>query len=529
MRPRLRGPGRLVIGARGGLAALGLVALLAAGEARAAEAFAIRTVPTAGRPVAAEILDLDGDGRQDLWIASFEGVPPEVRRSLRVHYQRPDGSLAETPDWTAPVPPDVVWYDFHRPGAARGGKASEILLLGRETLHRLSLAGRQASWQRLALPGPSLGLVPDDRALDRMRLARPGLTPAGQFLVPGLGEWWLLSATGEVASSPEVDARAIYYVPLRPGPLLSENEVEVYYDHPRLNEADVDGDGRLDLVSTNRHELKVFRQRLDGRFPRQPDLAEPLGRLSEDDLIRSSGFIRATVADLDGDGRAELLVASATEGLLDARSELAIFRNRDGRWDLAAPDQVFRHDGAVTTYQLIDLDGDRLPELVEGRLDTGVFEIVELLVTRAMDVRVTIRRAGGGALFADEPWYDRTLGIPLSFETFRPRGFLPSLDVDLNGDGLHDFLGSGNGDAIEVFLGQPENPFRRRSANVEVDSGGRARFGDLDGDGLTDILLYDPRRRDVPVRIAINQGTLPGSRRTPRLIAPPDSDPAPAQ
>ena len=37
--------------------------------------FSVSVVPGSGRTVAAEIPDLDGDGRADLLIARFEGLP----------------------------------------------------------------------------------------------------------------------------------------------------------------------------------------------------------------------------------------------------------------------------------------------------------------------------------------------------------------------------------------------------------------------------------------------------------------------
>ena len=40
---------------------------------------------------------------------------------------------------------------------------------------------------------------------------------------------------------------------------------------------------------------------------------------------------------------------------------------------------------------------------------------------------------------------------------------------------------------------------------------GRIRFGDLEADGLTDLVIYDPRRPGRPIRIAHNRGVLPKS------------------
>jgi hypothetical protein len=99
----------------------------------------------------------------------------------------------------------------------------------------------------------------------------------------------------------------------------------------------------------------------------------------------------------------------------------------------------------------------------------------------------------------------------MNFVTFRSLGFLPNIEVDLNGDGYIDFLSSGAGKEIEVYLGDSEGGYRDRNATQELDTGGRIRFGHLDGDGLVDFILYDPSRPGVPIRIGANRGMLPGT------------------
>jgi hypothetical protein len=152
----------------------------------------------------------------------------------------------------------------------------------------------------------------------------------------------------------------------------------------------------------------------------------------------------------------------------------------------------------------------------------SILELVEVLLTRAIDVEVSVyrpvsvqrpdARAGANGVFATKPWLHSKLDIDVSFDTFEPRGFVPLLEADLNGDGHLDRLGSGNGKALEVYLGGGDKPYRRRAAHQELDTGGALRFGDLDSDGLTDFLLYDRTRPDTPIRIGRNRGVLPGTR-----------------
>jgi hypothetical protein len=233
--------------------------------------------------------------------------------------------------------------------------------------------------------------------------------------------------------------------------------------------------------------------------------------MSLDDQVRNSGSVRIDVQDLDGDGRADLLVSHASGGLLSAMNRTQVHRNRDGHFDLAKPDQVFERRGGATADELVDLDRDGRPEWLRVFIPIGVLEFAEIFVQRDIDVRAEVRRSGEDGRFEEKPWVDRPFSIPFDFETFRPRGFIPTLARDWNGDGNLDLLGSADGKAIEVCLGGGDKPFSRCEPRQSLDSGGRIRFGDLDGNGLADFVLYDTRRPDVPVRVGVNRGVLPGT------------------
>ena len=88
---------------------------------------------------------------------------------------------------------------------------------------------------------------------------------------------------------------------------------------------------------------------------------------------------------------------------------------------------------------------------------------------------------------------------------------MPRAGVDLNADGLMDFVTSADGKGIEVHLGDEKGPFGRRDALQRLPSVGVIRFSDFDGDSLPDFVLYDPQSLDAPVRVGRNLGALPGS------------------
>ena len=474
--------------------------------------FAIQTLPSAGRTVEAEIVDLDGDGRAELLAIVFRGVWPDETREIHVHYPGADGVLPATPSWSAPLPEDAASYDLAALDAKPG---SELLLLVRDGIDVLSLASRTPRWRTLRVASPpTIAVRPDERGLDRLPIARPELG-AGRLLVPGLGEAWLLGAQGDSLGQLRVGGRANYLVPPRPGPTLGENEVELYFDVPTLHVADIDGDGKRDVVATNRHAIRIFRQRADGSFPRDPDRELALRLMSLEDQVRNSGSVRCDLRDFNGDGRADLLVSHASGGLTSAMNRTRIYLNRDGDFDLANPDQLFERRGGIAADELVDLDGDGRTEWLRVYMPFGLLQIAEILVQRQVDVRAEIRRSLDNGHFEEKPSIDRSFSIPFDFETLRSRGFVPTLERDWNGDGKLDLLDSDGGKAIEVCLAGDGEGFARCQVRQPLDTGGRIRFGDLDGDGLSDFVLYDTRRPDVPVRVGVNRGTLPGT--PPRL------------
>lgn len=500
-----------------------LVGLVVASSAAAEEApFSVMPVPGAGRTVAAEIPDLDGDGRADLMIARFEGIPPDDRRTLRVHFQDEHGAFAESPDLVTPLPPGTVAYDVADVLPAPG---MELVFLVRDGVIVDSFSGRRLSERALRLPeGSSAGPAADERGMSRLALVSTAFGAEPVLVVPGLGEAFLVRASGALVARLEVGARANYFVQPQ-GLVYAESDIQLFFDVPRLSFGDIDGDGRTDVLSSGRHELRVFLQRPDGSFGRSADRRLPLNRVSMEDHVRGSGTVRSAGRDIDGDGHLDLMISQSSGGLTDAKSVTSIYFNRDGGWNLDSPDFSLARERSVGADQLLDFDGDGVLELLQGRIPVSVFELAEVILTRSFDAHMSMYRLSDGPASASaEPVFERKFDVPINFDTGRLRGFIPSFEYDLNDDGFLDFLHSTDGTALEVYLGGPESRYRKRAARQELPVGGVLRSGDLDADGLVDFVLCNPRRVDAPVRMLRNRGLLPGT--VPRLKERPESSDA---
>jgi len=110
-----------------------------------------------------------------------------------------------------------------------------------------------------------------------------------------------------------------------------------------------------------------------------------------------------------------------------------------------------------------------------------------------------------------KPWAKKKISTGISFDTFRPQGFIPPMGLDINSDGFVDLITSADGKGIEVFLGGGRKPFPKRTALQKLPTAGVIHFSDFDADGLLDFVLFDPQQFDMPVRVGRNRGELPGS------------------
>lgn len=461
----------------------------------------------------ADLADMDGDGRSDIVSVAILGIPPEESRFLRVHFQGEDGSFDPIASRVLPLPSGAAAYDI---GDISPEAGDELLLLRADGVVVLKVGRKSQSQRALPVPGATtLGAAADERGLERLELVRPGPDGGNRIWVPQLGEMTALSATGEALARIRTGGRANYFIPPRPGLVQNESDVQLFYDAARLSLGDMNGDGRQDAVTTTRHDLRIFLRREDGSLPTVADQQLPLRRMEFRDHIRGSGGVSSEVQDIDGDGRLDLMLSHVKGSLADATTRATIHMNRGGTFDLEHPDAEFVSESTLESNVLLDTDGDGHLELLRLGIAFSILEVIETLMSQEVDVELAIYRRDGDAPFGTKPWSRRKVEVGWSFDTFRPLGFIPTIFDDWNADGYTDFFSSGDGEAIEVYLGGPRNRYLKRNGRQELDTSGVVRVGDIDRDGLSDFVIHDPHTVDAPIRVGRNLGALPGT--PPRL------------
>ena len=485
-----------------------LGALASAGNAALADdkVFEISEISSEGRVVSARFADLDGDGRKDLMIASLNGIPPEEQRSIRVHLQEPDGSYLSSPSHVVTIPNWSAVYDI---ADLKDTPGEELVLLRPDGITILSIADKELIEWSLPVAGPSTVAASDDeRGFDSFKLVYDmGSEPL--ILVPQIGLVSVLTANGTVMGQVDVGRRANYFVARSSSVISVESNLQLYLDTPKLSVGDVNGDARTDIVAATRHEIRVFLSRPDGRFENEPSYSYPLRLISPLDHSRGSGSVVTTARDVDNNGVLDLIITHVEGTFSDTVTTTYFYRNRDGRWDLANPDDQFVSDGTFSSDLLLDVNDDDVDELVRIQFKFSVLELVEILLTRKIDSVITVHRLLPDGRFDTKPSSRKKFSTGISFDTFRPNGFMPQTGIDINADGLMDVVTSANGKGIEVFLGTENEPFAGRTAMQKMSATGRIRFTDYDDDGLLDFVLYNTQSFDAPVKTGRNLGVLP--------------------
>ena len=242
--------------------------------------------------------------------------------------------------------------------------------------------------------------------------------------------------------------------------------------------ADLDADGDLDLAVTSpfSNSLTLLSRRADSSYARQA-----LSFFG--DASSTRGASQVISADLDGDGRADLVTANAQSDNL-----LVLLQDSRGRFDRRT--NILSLDGGLDGPRTVaagDLDGD-------GRLD---------LVTAGSfsDDLLWFRQAGEG-VFAPAELIDTGGLLKDPLQLFAE---------DINQDGMIDLVATGNeSDNVVVLIQRSDRtafflynlPLPAGSAPVAVASGQLLGDGgaDIAVASLSGVFIFEQREKDFLLR-----------------------------
>lgn len=352
-------------------AAIGFVLLVAfAGTARAADGdereCVLATTIATGFPVSEErLLDIDGDGKADLLVVGTHG---EVRvwkydAATKTLGEKPVGALVlRFPDRTLLAVADLL-------GAGERPQLVEMTKDG-VFLHRVDSDGAFVRAGELVAPRTKFSLRVErptlaDIARDVNGDGRPDLVlPRGEEC-----ELWLNGGPDATTKLPVFTKAASIKVDLQRATSTKaealSDVLEESFRIPYLTIADVNGDGRRDLLVGTGHVRSWHLQREDGSFPVNPDITldlsifrdtTPEAEVQLGRTLAGGDDQRLETRDLDGDGIPDYVIAH--------RRKVWVFHGTKAGPQFTEPSDILRVADDVTAMLLVKLDGDAYPDLL---------------------------------------------------------------------------------------------------------------------------------------------------------------------
>ncbi len=470
-------------------------------------------VPSGGRVLGAHVEDLNGDGKLDLAAVFTVGKVPETQRKLALFFDR-GGKFSAEPDQVIDLPKNASFVDFG--DVDFDGKRAllwgdihglQALRLAPDKLHYDTTPSKLVSaFGLLALADdeelPFFDVMRDWDGDGHPEILLP-LPDAVAVFTRAADGTWARAGVLRVAPHASYKIRSELYEPR-----LANFAARVTLVVPDLVVADYDGDGKLDLCAVVEDLLQVHRGGAGPTiFSANAVARHYLGVRTDAELIRGA-HIHTTVRDLDGDGVADLAVNKVSGGIGQMRASTSFYYGRRGG-GFDPPSQTLEREGYSGSLAFADLDGDGKADLLMPHVNAGIAEMARALISKKVRIGWGAHKNEGGRKFSQDPVSVHDVDFPVDYSVVADiDGPDPSVAGDFNGDGRADFIAANGPDELGVWIGGgPKLIAPQPKALVHVQPTKFYIVADLDGDKRADAVLFYRYREALQSELVVLRNT----------------------
>ena len=297
------------------------------------------------------------------------------------------------------------------------------------------------------------------------------VVPAGEHC-----ELWLQGDQGESGKEPSFARVASIAVELERwgnrDPEALSFILESSFSIPGLETRDLNGDGRPDLTVTEGERRAFHLQTPAGSYPERADVSLDLAIFRDTDFepgirpgqpLSIEAGATFEIRDLDGDGIPDYVIAHGRK--------VWVFLGGPQGPQFSEPASILRSGEDVTALTVLELDGDRRPDLLLVKIQVPTVATLVRGLVSEWDIQISAagyRNAGAGTFETKPDWKsDLTVRLPSLVRILRdPAAIVHRLEdvgarfripiwAELDGDGSRDLvLVSDDQGRVDVWQGR---------------------------------------------------------------------------
>jgi len=456
--------------------------------------------------------DLDGDNIKELIVTHHSNPPGGTnRRYISVYWAGPGCKYLSNQSVEVEVAQRFTLYDF---GAIPGEPGQVIVALSRNTAEYYRFVNKtlEGPLPLLKFSNQLIQISDPDRILYHDFLYDWNQDGQNEIMIYQMFEsdlfYYSQDKWVQSAIDLPMDSRNFAITPLRK--MFPHGEINVHYQTPSIFIHDREGDGKPELFVINDEDVWIYKLNPDGIYNEKPAYRLFLNLMDPKERIRQRSQLTVQIADLDDDGKADMITNYQYGGFFNQRADLKIFFGKD-QWaetnKALKPSRAWTMTSWVIGPFIRDVNADKNADLIMPTVQIGVVSAAQVLITNnfPFDFQYYI---SSDHKIPEQPTTIDQASIRIDFTEGKMIGGFPTPFGDFNGDGIDDMvLGKGEQELMVVIkdrMGKRTN----QQELIRVPTAIIPLVEDLNADNKADIILVyqmDPDRQGE-FRVLINQG-----------------------